>query len=62
VIFSCSGCKLLPLLELHRRQMSGAFLSVPSPEQGTSQRMRSKERMPWRSCLALVRGLTIGKS
>ena len=44
---TCSGCRELPLVAVHRRQMSGAFRMVPSPEQGTSHRILSKARQPW---------------
>ena len=40
---SCRGCSPLPLPGVQRRQMSGALRMVPSPLQGTSQRMRSNK-------------------
>lgn len=41
---NCRRCRLLPFLALHLRQMSAFLRRVPSPEQGTSQRMRWKPR------------------
>lgn len=46
---ACSPCRPLPLAGDQRRQMSGALRMVPSPEHGTSHRMRSKRMAsPWR--------------
>lgn len=40
-IANCSECSPLAIPGPHFRQISGALRSVPSPEQGTSQRIRS---------------------
>mmetsp|Transcript_36854 Transcript_36854/g.65989 ORF Transcript_36854/g.65989 Transcript_36854/m.65989 type:complete len:216 (+) Transcript_36854:373-1020(+) len=59
VIRTCNGCRATPLLVFHLRQMSGALRSVPSPQQGTSHKMRSNRR-DFSSGSALSRG-TCGK-
>lgn len=47
---TCRPCRPLPLAGDQRRQMSGALRMVPSPEHGTSHRMRSKRMAsPWRA-------------
>lgn len=45
-IRNCIDCKLNACPGFHFFHRSGFFLSVPSPEHGTSQRIRSKERFP----------------
>ena len=48
-IRSCFRCKSMGYLGSHSRQMRGFFRIVPSPEQGTSAKTRSKSRGLYRS-------------
>jgi hypothetical protein len=60
-ICSCNPCRPLPPLCVQRRQMSGALRIVPSPEHGTSHKMRSKRTVPCAASLAWPDGRTSGK-